>query len=68
MKRILITTLIALLGQSVWAIPAAWYRWQSPESDVIVCSQTSPGDGWVATKGPFQDAACKKLGDPQPFR
>ena len=68
MKKILLAALIAATCEMALAIPAAWYRWQSPESDVIVCSQISPGDGWVATKGPFQDASCKKLGDPQPYR
>ncbi len=48
----------------LWAGPAAWYKWHSPESDIEVCSQTSPGDGWVIVKGPFQDAVCRKLGVP----
>ena len=44
--------------------PAAWYKWHSPESNLDICSQTSPGDGWEIVKGPFEDALCKKPGVP----
>ena len=49
----------------VWADPAAWYLWRSPENPSAICSQISPGDGWVVIKGPFQDGVCKKPGVPQ---
>jgi len=56
---------IAILGCSpLWAGSAAWYKWHSQENQFDICSQTSPGDGWVAVKGPFEDANCKKLGIP----
>jgi hypothetical protein len=48
----------------LWANPAPWYRWHSPLADIEVCSQTSPGDGWVIVKGPFEDALCRKRGVP----
>ena len=47
---------IALFCTGLEAGPAAWYKWRSVESDIDICSQISPGDGWVAVKGPFQDA------------
>ena len=52
-------------GALVWADPAAWYLWRSPENPSAICSQISPGDGWVVIKGPFQDGVCKKPGVPQ---
>ncbi len=52
-------------GALVWADPAAWYLWRSPENPSAICSQLSPGDGWVVIKGPFQDGVCKKPGVPQ---
>lgn len=56
---------IALFCPGLEAGPAAWYKWRSVESDIDICSQISPGDGWVAVKGPFQDAVCKKQGVPR---
>ena len=55
----------ACYGALVWADPAAWYLWRSPENPSAICSQLSPGDGWVVIKGPFQDGVCKKPGVPQ---
>ncbi|HTD06608.1 hypothetical protein [Undibacterium sp.] len=45
---------------AVSAAPAAWYRWRSKFNDFTVCSQTSPGDGWEMSMGPFKDAQCSK--------
>ncbi|MBP6710919.1 MAG: hypothetical protein KA150_06705 [Propionivibrio sp.] len=64
MKRVLYVA--ALVGCAVvWAGPAAWYKWHSAESAIDICSQTSPGDGWVPVKGPFSDALCRKQGVPR---
>jgi len=63
MKRVLLITAV-LFCSTLWAEPAAWYKWHSPNGDFDICSQTSPGEGWVIVKGPFQDAVCKKLGVP----
>ncbi|MBS1227441.1 MAG: hypothetical protein H6R17_718 [Proteobacteria bacterium] len=49
----------------VWADPAAWYLWRSPHAEGAICSQISPGEGWVVIKGPYQDGVCKKTGIPQ---
>ena len=68
MKSFLIKASLVLTGllyiAPLWAGPAPWYRWRSEESNVDICSQTSPGEGWVAAKGPYQDAVCKKAGVP----
>ena len=44
------------------AEPAPYYQWRSLADGTIVCSQTSLGEGWERTRGPFQDARCKKPG------
>ncbi len=62
-KLLLIVT-ASLFCSLLRANPAPWYRWHSPQADIEICSQTSPGDGWVVVKGPFEDALCKKLGLP----
>jgi len=64
MKLIVFVT-TALYCACLLASPAAWYRWRSAESAIDICSQISPGEGWVVVKGPFQDAVCKKLGVPR---
>ncbi len=55
----------ALSCSQLWAGPAAWYLWRSPENSFPICSQTTPGEDWQVIKGPFQDAACKKPGVPR---
>jgi len=60
MKRTAFIAAMALCCTTLWAGPAPWYKWHSPEGDHDVCSQFSPGDGWVIVKGPFEDFACKK--------
>lgn len=56
---------IATLSLSASAAPAPWYRWQSTlNADMTICSQISPGDGWVMVKGPYADAQCSKRGKP----
>ena len=62
--RLLLSTLATLLSISVWAAPAPWFQWRSPDADHDICAQTSPGDGWIRIKGPFEDANCKKAGAP----
>ena len=51
---------IALFCTGLEAGPAAWYKWRSPSADIEICAQFSPGDDWVAVKGPFADSGCKK--------
>lgn len=64
MKRVFLVAVLATCSL-VWAGPAAWYRWHSDEGGIDICSQTSPGDGWVPVKGPFSDALCKNPGTPR---
>jgi len=63
MKRI-VFALAALYCSSLFAGPAAWYRWNIPGGGLDICSQISPGDGWMIVKGPYQDALCKTPGMP----
>ena len=63
MKRVILVAALATAAV-VWAGPAAWYRWHSAEGGIDICSQTSPGEGWVPVMGPFSDALCKKAGAP----
>ena len=63
MKRIVVVC-ATLFCSLLWADPAPWYKWHSPEGGLDICSQISPGDGWVIVKGPYADAVCKKLGVP----
>jgi len=60
MKRIAFLAALTLCCSALWAGPAPWYKWRSPESDYGIRAQTAPGDGWVIAKGPFEDSACKK--------
>ncbi len=56
---------IAALSLSASAAPAPWYRWQNTvNADMTICSQISPGDGWIMVKGPYEDAQCRKPGKP----
>lgn len=43
------------------ARPADWYLWQSKLEDKLLCSQTSPGEGWEKFSGPFADSRCEVL-------
>jgi hypothetical protein len=40
------------------AMPAPWFMWQSKLDGKLVCTQTSPGPGWLKLSGPFVDARC----------
>jgi len=60
MKASALIVAATLFCTSVWAGPAAWYKWRSPSADIEICAQFSPGDDWVAVKGPFGDSGCKK--------
>jgi hypothetical protein len=62
--KLVLFVIATLFCSLLWANPAPWYKWHSPQSDIDLCSQTSPGDGWIVVKGPFEDALCKKQGVP----
>lgn len=67
MKRPLLALAVgALLYATLCsAKPASWYLWRSDSASNFICAQISPGEGWVAFKGPFKDSHCKKPGDPR---
>ncbi|MES2071605.1 MAG: hypothetical protein V4488_14715 [Pseudomonadota bacterium] len=54
---------LTLALSAVSAAPAAFYQWRSKLNGVLVCSQTSPGEGWKQAAGPYKDAQCSKLKD-----
>ncbi|WP_211364161.1 hypothetical protein [Propionivibrio limicola] len=66
-KRYRMAILIGAIGfcPALFAAPAAWFKWRSTADNMMICAQTSPGPGWVAVKGPYQDAHCKKEGSPK---
>lgn len=50
-----------LICEATFAAPAAWFQWRSKLDSVLVCSQTTPGEGWEKFNGPYRDARCEKL-------
>jgi hypothetical protein len=56
--------LLALTSVAAFAAEAPWYKWVNQEDRTILCTQLPPGDAWVIYQGPFQDALCKKPGNP----
>ena len=49
----LFSPLLAVAG------PAPYYQWQSKTDGVVICRQTSPGQGWELLSGqPFRDLNC----------
>lgn len=58
-KTLFAASLIFGFGTAV-AAPAPWFLWRSALGDHDICAQFSPGDGWVAVKGPFADSGCRK--------
>ena len=56
-----LVVLIFLISGSTLAAPAAWFTWRSKLDSVLVCSQTTPGEGWEKFNGPYLDARCEKL-------
>ena len=56
---------LASLAAGAYAGEAAWYKWKSKVDGSIVCMQFSPGKYWVVYRGPYKDAQCTKLGNPQ---
>jgi hypothetical protein len=59
----LLTGIAAMtLSFAVFAQPAPWYKWKSKLNGKIVCTQTSPGEGWERDSGPYKDARCEQPG------
>lgn len=59
-KMPLVLCLTLFVG-ATFAAPAAWFYWRSKLDSVLLCSQTTPGDGWEKFSGPFLDARCERL-------
>lgn len=59
--RICATFLLCLLGFTAisQAEPAVWYIWESKLNAHRICTQVSPGDGWIKRLGPFKNAQCR---------
>jgi len=50
------------------AAPAPWYWWHSRlDSDLRVCAQSMPSQGWERRGGPFNNPHCS-TGAPAPQR
>lgn len=56
---------LASIATAVSASEASWYKWKSRVDGSIVCMQVSPGKYWFVFRGPYKDAQCTKLGNPQ---
>jgi len=55
-----IAVAVGLLAFScaAFAAPAPWFYWKSVVTGERVCSQFTPGDGWVQENTPYKDARC----------
>ncbi|MFZ6870918.1 hypothetical protein ACO0LF_02500 [Undibacterium sp. Di27W] len=58
-KRVLILHML-LAVTSIYAEAAPWYKWRSKLNAHVVCSQTSPGEGWEQMHQAFVDARCER--------
>ena len=66
--KTLLVLVLLLISWPCLGAPAAWFNWRSKIDAVLVCSQTTPGDGWEKFSGPFLDARCEKLKIVPPLR
>ena len=64
MKKTILAGLLIGLSLATSAAPAPWFWWVSRYDSLRICAQTSPGDGWEKSGGPFRDARCEKRGVP----
>jgi hypothetical protein len=65
MKRLVFTlVLLALFCSASIAGTAPWYQWRSKLNAVVVCAQTSPGEGWEKIGGPYKNGRCDIPGLP----
>ncbi|MFZ6707617.1 hypothetical protein [Undibacterium sp. TC9W] len=60
MFRKIIVLSMVLLVTPAYAAPAAWYKWRSKLNAHVVCSQTSPGEGWEQLAQAYQDGRCER--------
>lgn len=64
-QKVAAVILLASVAIAAFASEASWYKWKSRVDGSIVCMQFSPGKYWFAYRGPYKDAQCTKLGNPQ---
>lgn len=62
LRQLIASAAITLVTIPALAGPAPWYTWRSKLDGKTVCTQTSPGEGWVQDGGPYKDARCAQPG------
>ncbi|QFY44599.1 DUF4124 domain-containing protein [Candidatus Methylospira mobilis] len=63
-KLISFALFLMLFCSASLAETAPWYKWRSKLDGNVVCSQTSPGDGWEKISGPYKTVRCDIPGRP----
>ncbi|MFZ6742450.1 hypothetical protein ACO0LC_04465 [Undibacterium sp. JH2W] len=58
-KRVMVLSML-LAVTLTYAEAAPWYKWRSKLSAHVICSQTSPGEGWEQLQQAFLDARCER--------
>lgn len=64
LNKLLLLLSLSVFALSVFASPAAWYKWRSKEDGTIICSQVPLGEGWEVFDGPYRDLQCRVAGKP----
>lgn len=61
MKTLFRVARVLLFGLPLVALaaPAPWYKYQSIDSGVFICTQVDPGKQFIRFAGPFKNAACR---------
>ncbi|GHU06204.1 hypothetical protein FACS1894158_11940 [Betaproteobacteria bacterium] len=57
--ELFVMALLLAFALSAEAGPAPWYKWQGSGGDVV-CSQTSPGEGWTRIGAIYVDPRCMR--------
>lgn len=59
--RLLLGISALLVSFLAMAAPAPYFQWQSKLDAVVICRQTSPGEGWYLLSGQrFRDLNCRQ--------
>lgn len=64
-QKVAAFAVLAAICAAAYASEASWYKWKSRLDGSVVCMQVSPGSYWFVYRGPYQDAQCRKPGNPQ---
>jgi hypothetical protein len=65
LSKHVLAALLACLAANALAGPAPWFMWRSKTNGQQFCAQTSLGQGWEKSAGPFKDSHCTKLAPTQ---